>query len=128
MEENRQFDMGKYTAGSEVHCDDCGKVIEMDGAVYSRIIAKDPEGFDVVEQYLECQHCGKHYTVMVYDREMKKMIQRRQQLRKQIALNGSVRLREQTVRKWQAEDERIKKKQLQREDMLKRRYRRECAK
>lgn len=77
-----EFNEQVYRAGSEVYCDACGKVIEMNGATYSRIIAKDEEGCNVAEQFFNCPNCGAHYTIAVIDRKMQKLIQQRQQIRK----------------------------------------------
>lgn len=69
----------------EVVCDECGEKIEMDGQLLrERVIAQDKEGDDVTERFFECPHCGHHYTVIVIDRELKLMIQKRQQLQKRM--------------------------------------------
>ena len=126
MNENRQFDVGKYVAGSEAYCDSCGKTIEMNGATFSRIIAKDEEGCNVVEQYFDCPHCGTHYTVAVIDRKMRRMIQQRKQIRKQIELHRKIKSREKTFLKLQKEDKRIKQLQEAHMKLLKAKYEKEC--
>lgn len=124
MEQN--FNEQVYYAGSEVHCDRCGKIISMDGAIYSRIIAKDEDGYNVAEQFFECQNCGAHYTVAVIDRKMQQLIQQRQQIRKEIALHKRIRSREKTFQKLQRTDDQIKRQQETRMKMLKAKYEKEC--
>lgn len=123
---NQNFNAQAYRAGSEVYCDNCGKTIEMNGATFSRIIAKDEEGYNVAEQYFDCPHCGTHYTVAVIDRKMQRMIQQRQQIRKQIELHRKIKSREKTFLKLQKEDERIKQLQEAHMKMLKAKYEKEC--
>lgn len=124
MEQN--FNEQIYRAGSEVYCDACGKVINMNGATYSRIIAKDEEGYNVAEQFFDCPHCGAHYTIAVIDRKMQQLIQQRQQTRKQIALHRRIRSRETTLEKLQRTDDQIKRQQETRMKMLKAKYEKEC--
>lgn len=123
---NQNFNTQAYRAGSEVYCDNCGKTIEMNGATFSRIIAKDEEGYNVAEQYFDCPHCGTHYTVAVIDRKMQRMIQQRQQIRKQIELHRKIKSREKTFLNLQKEDERIKQLQEAHMKMLKAKYEKEC--
>lgn len=123
---NQNFNTQAYRAGSEVYCDSCGKVIEMNGASFCRIIAKDEEGYNVAEQYFDCPHCGAHYTVAVIDRKMQRMIQQRQQIRKQIELHRRIKNREKTFLKLQKEDERIKQLQEAHMKLLKAKYEKEC--
>lgn len=124
MEQN--FNEQIYRAGSEVYCDACGKVINMNGATYSRIIAKDEEGYNVAEQFFDCPHCGAHYTIAVIDRKMQQLIQQRQQIRKQIALHRRIKSREKTFQKLQRTDDQIKRQQETRMKMLKAKYEKEC--
>lgn len=123
---NQNFDMQAYRAGSEVYCDNCGKVIEMDGATFSRIIAKDEEGCNVAEQYFDCPHCGAHYTVAVIDRKMQQLIQQRQQIRKQIALYKGMRKQNGVLWRLQRTDEQIKQQQEAHMKLLKAKYEKEC--
>lgn len=123
---NQNFNTQAYRAGSEAYCDNCGKTIEMNGATFSRIIAKDEEGYNVAEQYFDCPHCGTHYTVAVIDRKMQRMIQQRQQIRKQIELHRKIKSREKTFLKLQKEDERIKQLQEAHMKILKAKYEKEC--
>lgn len=118
--------MEAYRNGAEVICDACGSAIE-DTGIESRVIAKDKDGYDVVEQFFECQNCGKHYTVTVIDRKLLLMIQKRRQLLKQIKLHEQIKSREQTIRKLLAKNESMKRQQLARATELKERYREECG-
>lgn len=120
-----KFELNKYLAGGEVFCDRCGKKINMEQAAQTREIAKDVEGFGVVEQFFECENCGMHYTVLIIDRKMKEMIKKRQRIHKQIALHKQIKSREATIRKLMREDEKIKQQQVQRMSKLKKRYRKE---
>ena len=124
MEQN--FNEQAYFAGSEVHCDACGKTIEMNGATHTRIIAKDEDGFNVAEQFFDCPHCGAHYTIAVIDRKMQQLIQQRQQIRKQAALHRRIKSREETFQKLQRTDESIKRQQEVRMKILKAKYEKEC--
>lgn len=72
----------------EIVCDKCGAIIEVaKGLLRERVIAKDDDGNDIVEQFFECGHCGQHYTVTVIDRDMRLMIQRRVQLKRRMNMN-----------------------------------------
>lgn len=64
----------------EIICDKCGAEIEMKNLLRDRVIGKDEAGNAVMERFFECLDCGQHYTVMVIDREMRLMIQKRGQL------------------------------------------------
>lgn len=120
-----KFDLNKYLAGGEVFCDRCGTKINMEQVRQTREIAKDVEGFGVIEQFFECENCGMHYTVLVIDRKMKEMIKKRQRIHKQIALHKQIKSREATLRKLIRQDEQIKQQQMQRMSKLKKRYRKE---
>lgn len=124
MEQN--FDIQAYRAGSEVYCDSCGKVIDMNGATYSRIIAKDEEGCNVAEQFFDCPNCGAHYTIAVIDGKMQQLIQQRQQIRKKIALFKGMRKQDGVLWRLQKTDNQIKRQQETRMKMLKKKYEKEC--
>lgn len=126
MEKGKIFDMEAYKNGAEVICDACGSVIE-DTGIESRVIAKDKDGYDVAEQFFECQNCGKHYTVTVIDRKLLLMIQKRRQLLKQIKLHEQIKSREQTIKKLLEKNESMKRQQMERTTELKERYREECG-
>lgn len=73
---------------SEIVCDNCGAIIEtVKGLLREREIAKDEDGNDIVEQFFECGRCGQHYTVIVTNRDMRLMIQRRVQLKRRMNMN-----------------------------------------
>lgn len=123
----KKFDMKKYREGkAEVICEECGLAIDLEKTVGMRKIAKDKDGFDVIEQFFSCGHCGKHYTITVIDHEQQKMIQKRQQLLKQIRMHEKIRSREKTIRDLWKKEERLKTDLKKRADMLKERYREEC--
>lgn len=116
------FDMEKFRESAAVACDSCGKDIDMRAQMSTRVIAKDEDGFDVVEQFFTCGSCGRHYTVTVIDREQKKLIQQRQQLNRQIRLATQIRSREKTIRRLQKKDEFLKRQQIERAKVLKEKY------
>ena len=94
----KKFNEEVYRNGSEVVCDACGSVIKHIN-VKARIIARQAEGFNVTEQYFTCQECGKKYTVLIVDHEMQFLIQKRQQVERQIKLHRQIRSRAQTIQR-----------------------------
>ena len=109
----KKFNEEAYRNGSEVVCDVCGSVIEHIN-VKTRIIARQAEGFNVTEQYFACQECGKKYTVLIVDHEMQFLIQKRQQVERQIKLHRQIRSRAQTIQRLITKIEKIKKQQAER--------------
>ena len=109
----KKFNEEAYRNGSEVVCDVCGSVIEHIN-VKTRIIARQAEGFNVTEQYFTCQECGKKYTVLIVDHEMQFLIQKRQQVERQIKLHRQIRSRAQTIQRLVTKIEKIKKQQEER--------------
>ena len=109
----KKFNEEAYRNGSEVVCDVCGSVIEHIN-VKTRIIARQAEGFNVTEQYFACQECGKKYTVLIVDHEMQFLIQKRQQVERQIKLHRQIRSRAQTIQRLITKIEKIKKQQEER--------------
>lgn len=124
--QRRKFDIDAYRAGSDIVCDKC--TARLDIQAKTRLIAKDEEGFDVTELYFNCQNCGKHYTILVSNREMRKLVQRRIQIRKQINLHKSIRSRKETFEKLIAESDAIREQQKELEKRLKEKYRKEIEK
>ena len=122
----KKFNEEVYRNGSEVVCDVCGSVIEHIN-VKTRIIARQAEGFNVTEQYFTCQECGKKYTVLIVDHEMQFLIQKRQQVERQIKLHRQIRSRAQTIQRLITKDEKIKKQQEERMIMLKEQYKEEIG-
>ena len=106
----KKFNEEVYRNGSEVVCDACGSVIKHIN-VKARIIARQAEGFNVTEQYFACQECGKKYTVLIVDHEMQFLIQKRQQVERQIKLHRQIRSRAQTIQRLVTKIEKIKKQQ-----------------
>ena len=116
----KKFNEEAYRNGSEVVCDVCGSVIE-------HINARQAEGFNVTEQYFTCQECGKKYTVLIVDHEMQFLIQKRQQVERQIKLHRQIRSRTQTIQRLTTKIEKIKKQQEERMIMLKEQYKEEIG-
>ena len=113
----KKFNEEVYRNGSEVVCDACGSVIKHIN-VKARIIARQAEGFNVTEQYFTCQECGKKYTVLIVDHEMQFLIQKRQQVERQIKLHRQIRSRAQTIQRLVTKIEKIKKQQEERMIMM----------
>lgn len=107
-------------------CDECGVQIEKEQMeIWDRVIAIDEDGCDVVEQYFDCPHCGKHYTVTVIDRQQKIIIQKRRQVQKKINLcikNYGANAR---IRKYQEEERELHEEFKYRAKVLKERYEKE---
>lgn len=122
----KKFNEEAYRNGAEVVCDVCGSVIEHIN-VKTRIIARQAEGFNVTEQYFTCQECGKKYTVLIVDHEMQFLIQKRQQVERQIKLHRQIRSRAQTIQRLITKIEKIKKQQEERMIMLKEQYKEEIG-
>lgn len=79
----------------EIICDGCGiDIMGMGMQIKDRVIAEDESKNPVIERYFDCMNCGKHYTITVIDREMRLMIQKRQQLQNRIIrmLKGGTKL------------------------------------
>lgn len=107
-----------------IKCDSCGKEFEIEGT-WTRAIAKDKDGKDIIEQYFDCEGCGKRYTVSVIDEGMRKMIRRRQQIRKMISMHVKNKSRESTIRRLQKEDEALKEELMKRSKANKERFKEE---
>ena len=122
----KKFNEEAYRNGSEVVCDVCGSVIEHIN-VKTRVIARQAEGFNVTEHYFACQECGKKYTVMIVDHEMQFLIQKRQQVERQIKLHRQIGSRAQTIQRLVTKIEKIKKQQEERMIMLKEQYKEEIG-
>lgn len=106
----------------EVVCDECSEVIEMDDQLVREIvITQDEEGDDVTERFFECPRCGHHYTVIVIDRKLNLMIQKRQQLKKRMkrAIKGR---RQSELKKLIQEEKDIVQDMQERADTLKKKY------
>jgi len=110
----------------EVHCDKCGAEIKIAKTADTRIIARDRCGFPVMEQYFECQNCGRHYTVHITDRQMKLLIHRRYEVHRQIMLCRTIGKTEETIRKLIERNDELKQQQKELEAELKEKYKKEC--
>lgn len=66
-------------------CDECGQIMrKMEEILHDHVIAQDEEGNEITETYIECPRCGHHYTVIVEDRNVRLMVQKRRQLIRKI--------------------------------------------
>lgn len=94
-----------------ITCDKCSGTFKREQIeVWTRVIAKDSEERDIVEQFYSCPLCGQHYTITVINDDMRKMILRRQQIRKFIKMHIRNRSRESAIRNLQKEDDQMKEK------------------
>ena len=106
----------------EVVCDECGEKIEMDGQLLrERVIAQDEEGDNVTERFFKCPRCNHHYTVIVIDRKLKLMIQKRKQLMKRMKRAAKNR-RQSEVKRILQEDRDIAQDIRERAKVLKQKY------
>lgn len=128
MEEKKKFDMDKYMDGDiEVICEGCGRPINIEKTIRTRPIAKDSDGFNVIEQFFLCDYCGKHYTITVIDHEQQKLIQKRQQLKKQIRMHEKIKSREKTIQNLHKKEEYLKKEMKKRASELKEKFKNTIA-
>lgn len=61
---------------NEIICDKC-KLIISKFEIKTHIITKDEKGIDVQESYFQCPTCGKKYTILISDRKLRLLIQKR---------------------------------------------------
>lgn len=106
----------------KIICDKCGEEIGRMNLLKDRVIAKDRAGAAVTERFFECPACRTHYTVTVTDREMRLMIQKREQLMKKV--NSLLRVGGSKERMQQLldADEKLKEDLKSRADRLKGEY------
>lgn len=106
----------------EIICDKCSAAIETKNLLKDRVIAKGKGGNAVMERFFECPACGAHYTVTVIDREMRLMMQKRNQLMQKVnrlLRTGGSRER---MQKLLDEDAQLKRDLKSRADRLKGEY------
>ena len=60
----------------QIICDKCKSEISK-CEIKNRIITQDEKGIDVQESYFQCPTCGKKYTVLISDRKLRLLIQKR---------------------------------------------------
>lgn len=106
-----------------IECDRCGSILEDIGAeLTERMLAEDEEGNPVTERFFECPFCGKHYTVTVIDRQMRLMIQERQQIAAKVRRILKQRGNKITLQKLIEKDEVLKEELIYRANVLKEKY------
>lgn len=64
----------------EVTCDKCSAVIRL--IVKEKVIDKDENQKNIVEQYFKCPKCGKHYRIFIHDEYIRQRINARENMRK----------------------------------------------
>lgn len=110
-------------AKKEIICDSCGaEVLGMGMKLADQVLAEDEAGNPVIERYFDCPNCGRHYTVTVMDREMRLMMQKRQQLQKRIARRLKDGAKAVAVKAQQEAARELQDGLMQRASMLKEKY------
>lgn len=110
----------------EVYCDKCGTEIEITKTMGTRVIARERNGFPILEQYFICQNCKKHYTVHMSNQQMYLLEQERHWIQTQIRICQTIGNAEETARKLIEKNDNIKQQQKELEAELKEKYRKEC--
>ena len=87
-------------------CNKCGQEFTLDEHRFSSI----REG-DFVVQYFSCPACGERYHVFTSDKEMRELVGRRKAVQAQIRMGFAKKFNRKTLRKYEQELERIKRKQ-----------------
>lgn len=87
-------------------CNKCGQEFTIDEHRFGTI----REG-DFVVQYLSCPACGERYHVFTSDTEMRELVGRRTAVQAQIRMGHAKKFNRKTLRKYEQELERIKRKQ-----------------
>ena len=105
-----------------VICDACAEQLDLKALIYTRVIEKDESGRDVAEKCFDCPKCGKHYSVTIYNHELLRLMNERRRIRRMIELMKTHGCREQAIERKIRENERIKKKQLDIQSALLKKY------
>lgn len=87
-------------------CNKCGQEFAVDVHRLSTV----KEG-DFVVQYLSCPGCGERYHVFTSDKEMRELVGRRKAVQQQIRMGHAKKFNRKTLRKYEQELDRIKRKQ-----------------
>ncbi len=97
-----------------ITCNKCGQEFMLDRHRFGSI----HEG-DFVVQYFACPACGERYHVFTSDKEMRELVGRRKAVQAQIRMGHAKKFNRKTLRKYEQELERIKRKQEKRMPTLK---------
>lgn len=115
-----------------IECNECGAVIEQrKDLLQHQVIDKDDSGQDIQETFFTCQSCGAHYTVIITDRPMRLIIEKRKTIRKKIGramkscTKKNVVATRMQVDKLVAEDEELRKQLKKMSTQLKEKYKEE---
>lgn len=87
-------------------CNRCGQEFPLDEHRLGTI----REG-DFVVQYFSCPACGERYHVFTSDKEMRELVGRRKAVQMQIRAGHAKKFNRKTLRRYEQELERIKRKQ-----------------
>lgn len=89
-----------------ITCNKCGQEFMLDRHRFGSI----HEG-DFVVQYFACPACGERYHVFTSDKEMRELVGQRKAVQAQIRMGFAKKFNRKTLRKYEQELERIKRKQ-----------------
>lgn len=107
----------------EIICDSCGiNIMDIGIRIEDRVLAEDESKDPVIERFFDCPNCGKHYTVTVIDREIRLMMQKRQQLQKRIGRRLKDGAKMAVVKAQQEAVRELQDDMMQRAAMLKEKY------
>lgn len=87
-------------------CNKCGQEFTIDAHHFGTI----REG-DFLVLYFSCPACGERYHVFTSDKEMRELMGRRKAVQAQIRMGHAKKFNRKTLRKYEQELERIKRKQ-----------------
>ena len=100
---------------NEIYCDDCKQDFEPD--MKEQEIEKG-----IVEQYFCCPHCGKKFTIIITDENMRRKIRKRQRIQKEYKRAVRNRDSEFHLRMIQRRDEALKHELLEMSAETKRKW------
>lgn len=122
------MDRGENT----IICDKCGAEIEkVEENLQHCVIGLDEEGQEIQETSFTCSSCGKKYTVIITDRKMRLIIEKRKTIRKKInraakrATKKNAVATERAIKKMMAEDESLRIQLKEMQEQLKEKYKEE---
>lgn len=115
-----------------ITCDKCGAEIEkVEENLQHCVIGMDEEGQEIQETSFTCRSCGKKYTVIITDRKMRLIIEKRKTIRRNInraakrATKKTAVATELMIKKLMAEDEELRMQLKEMQEHLKEKYKEE---
>lgn len=110
-------------ATMNIFCEACQKTIEKVDIKEKKV--GESAGCQIMKKYFECPHCGRQYTITVTDREMRLLIQKRQQLQGRIRMAAARRMNAGYIQKLTDAERELGKDLMKRSEALKEQYRKE---